>query len=94
VRSRKRRTTLRCRDDISARHAAPFPRNGWHGRCSDSATAGFVTREFTIGEFMPGNEIAECRWFALDALPHELSPATRQRLAELEPGAPPVADSW
>lgn len=54
----------------------------------------FVTREFTTREFIAGNEIAECRWFALDALPHGLSPATRRRLQELEPGAPPVADSW
>jgi ADP-ribose pyrophosphatase YjhB (NUDIX family) len=78
--------------DIGALHLLGVYTNFSEGMSDHVAV--FVTREFTIGEFMPGNEIAECRWFALDALPHELSPATRQRLAELEPGAPPVADSW
>lgn len=32
-------------------------------------------------------EIAEAQWFALDALPHDTSPATRRRIAEYRNGA-------
>lgn len=37
-------------------------------------------------------EIAEVRWFALDALPPDIEPGTTRRLAELDGG--PVAAEW
>ncbi|GLK69317.1 NUDIX domain-containing protein [Hansschlegelia plantiphila] len=44
----------------------------------------FRVEQFSIGSEPPaGREIAERRWFALDAPPAEATPATRRRLAEL-----------
>ncbi|AHE52498.1 hypothetical protein NX02_03720 [Sphingomonas sanxanigenens DSM 19645 = NX02] len=37
-------------------------------------------------------EIAEARWFAADALPADLSPATRRRIAEYRSGAVGMRD--
>ncbi|MDQ0315525.1 NUDIX domain-containing protein [Amorphus orientalis] len=42
---------------------------------------------------VPNSEILEARFFALDALPDETTPATRRRLAEVLKGAP-VSEHW
>ncbi|HTJ57552.1 MAG TPA: NUDIX domain-containing protein [Devosiaceae bacterium] len=48
----------------------------------------FVCREFEEARAYTGDlEIAECGWFALDALPPETSDGTRRRLAEVFYGA-------
>ncbi|WP_438618001.1 NUDIX domain-containing protein [Oryzifoliimicrobium ureilyticus] len=39
-------------------------------------------------------EIVECGFFALDALPENLSPATQRRLVELEDETVAKADRW
>jgi ADP-ribose pyrophosphatase YjhB (NUDIX family) len=40
-------------------------------------------------------EVAECAWFALDALPEGVAPGSRRRITELsEPGAPVVSGHW
>jgi 8-oxo-dGTP pyrophosphatase MutT (NUDIX family) len=45
------------------------------------------------GPRMPDFEIAEMRFFPVDALPDATSPATRARIAEIFTGAPPT-DTW
>ncbi|MCR4265729.1 NUDIX domain-containing protein [Nitratireductor sp. ZSWI3] len=42
---------------------------------------------------VPDREIAEARFFPLDALPQDVSEGTRRRIAELFHGAP-VSDEW
>ena len=54
----------------------------------------FVAREFSVQDFVPNNEIAERRWFGLDDLPGDISPATRRRLDELAAGGPLKAAEW
>jgi 8-oxo-dGTP pyrophosphatase MutT (NUDIX family) len=46
----------------------------------------YVVRDFRITPIEPNFEIAEARFFALDALPDDASPATRTRLAEVLEG--------
>ncbi|MBW3096134.1 NUDIX domain-containing protein [Pseudohoeflea coraliihabitans] len=46
-----------------------------------------------IREKMPDREIIEARFFAPDALPEGVTPATRRRIDELRDGAP-HADFW
>lgn len=43
----------------------------------------FYAHDFTVGEFAPNNEIADRRWFALSALPHDISPMAVRRLTEI-----------
>jgi len=46
------------------------------------------------GEASPSSpEIAECRWFALDALPEDCPPGTRRRLGALD-GQPMPTGRW
>ena len=54
----------------------------------------FHTRDFELGEFRPGNEIAVREWFNLDALPPGLGPADLRRLEELAEGGAPHAGLW
>lgn len=53
----------------------------------------YVVRDFTVDEpKKPDMEIAEARFFPLDALPDGLTPATRRRLMEVIQGVPPAVD--
>ncbi|KPF62556.1 hypothetical protein IP69_20550 [Bosea sp. AAP35] len=53
----------------------------------------YVVREFVVDAVKkPDMEIAEARFFPLDALPGGLTPATRRRLAEVAGGLAPAAD--
>jgi len=53
----------------------------------------YVVRDFTVDEpKKPDMEIAEARFFPLDALPDGLTPATRRRLMEVVQGVPPAVD--
>jgi ADP-ribose pyrophosphatase YjhB (NUDIX family) len=54
----------------------------------------FHTRDFTIGEFTPNNEIAEREWFEIGALPEGVSPATVRRLREITSDSGPIAGKW
>ncbi len=54
----------------------------------------FYTREFTLAEFRPNNEIADRQWFAINSLPAEVSAGTARRLKELAAGESPVAGNW
>lgn len=45
------------------------------------------------GDWQPGREIAEAAFFALDALPPDVTSATRRRLAEIYQGVA-VAAEW
>lgn len=50
----------------------------------------YVVRDFRrLGERAPDREILEARFFPLDALPADISPATRVRLDEIASGRPP-----
>ncbi len=53
----------------------------------------FVVRDFTAagGGRMPDHEIAECRFFPLDALPEGLTRGTRERLSEIAERRVPTA---
>lgn len=53
----------------------------------------FVAREWSGTPVADGVEILEARFFALDQLPDDVSPATRRRLAEFL-GREPVAERW
>ncbi len=54
----------------------------------------YVARRFQrTGDFVPNREIAECRFFRVDALPDDTSPATLARLGEIMSGRPP-ASTW
>jgi ADP-ribose pyrophosphatase YjhB (NUDIX family) len=50
----------------------------------------FVLRTFSQGAFKSGFEIAEARFFDVDALPEGTSPGTRRRIAEVLGGLPPA----
>lgn len=53
----------------------------------------YVVREFAIdGIKRPDMEIAEAGWFALEALPRSVTPATRRRLTEIAAGSAPAAE--
>ncbi len=53
----------------------------------------YVVRDFRVESIkQPDREIAEARFFPLDALPDGVTPATRRRLAEIVEGLPPAAD--
>lgn len=53
----------------------------------------YVVRDFAVDEAKkPDMEIAEARFFPLDALPDGLTPATRRRLREIAQGTPPDSD--
>jgi 8-oxo-dGTP pyrophosphatase MutT (NUDIX family) len=64
------------------------------GEGKSDHVAVFVARDFELREFVPNNEIADRRWFPLDALPENISRATRQRLVELAEGGAPRAGEW
>jgi ADP-ribose pyrophosphatase YjhB (NUDIX family) len=53
----------------------------------------YVVRDFRIAPVPPNFEIAEARFFAIDALPHDASPATRARLDEVLKNAP-ISELW
>lgn len=54
----------------------------------------YLVRHFRqVGAHVPDREIAEAKFFPLDALPPELTAATRRRLAETFDGAE-VAAEW
>lgn len=54
----------------------------------------YVIRDFRWdGAHPPNREIAECRFFPLDALPADTSPGARRRLAEILEGAP-ISPTW
>ncbi|MEE2526418.1 NUDIX domain-containing protein [Hyphobacterium sp. HN65] len=53
----------------------------------------FVVRDWSACPPEPGQEIAETRWFAPDALPQDISPATARRIDEVLSGAAPE-DEW
>lgn len=53
----------------------------------------FVAREWSGTPVADGVEIVEARFFPLDRLPDDVSPATRRRLAEFL-GREPVAERW
>jgi 8-oxo-dGTP pyrophosphatase MutT (NUDIX family) len=53
----------------------------------------FIVRDFAVDEAkQPDMEIAEARFFPLDALPDGLTPATRRRLVEIAGEAVPDGD--
>ncbi|MDP3257685.1 MAG: NUDIX domain-containing protein [Bosea sp. (in: a-proteobacteria)] len=53
----------------------------------------YVVRDFVVDAAkMPDLEIAEARFFPLDALPQGLTPGTRRRLAEIAGGIAPAAE--
>jgi 8-oxo-dGTP pyrophosphatase MutT (NUDIX family) len=54
----------------------------------------FVGAEFTIGPRLDRWEIADCRFFPLNALPTDLSPASAARVADYQRGAGPYVDQW
>lgn len=54
----------------------------------------YVVRAFDWpGAHPPNREIAECRFFALDELPDDMSPGARRRLDEILKGTP-AAPTW
>lgn len=53
----------------------------------------FVVRDYSLEPRAPDHEIAECGFFALNALPDGATPATRARLAEIFDGAE-VSSYW
>jgi ADP-ribose pyrophosphatase YjhB (NUDIX family) len=54
----------------------------------------YLVEDFVVSApKLPDREIAEAAFFALGALPHETSPATRRRLAEVFDGLP-VSPDW
>jgi len=53
----------------------------------------FICRDFQQGEFKPGMEILEAKFFAQDQLPPDTTEATRARLAEIFDGVA-VTDHW
>jgi ADP-ribose pyrophosphatase YjhB (NUDIX family) len=54
----------------------------------------YVVRDFDVlGEKQPDREIAEARFFPVDALPGETAPSTLRRLQEIAAEVPP-AQTW
>jgi len=64
-----------------------------HQRFAGDHVALFVVRRFRQEEFRPNREIAEVRFFAVDALPDDATAATCQRIAEIVTGTAP-ARNW
>lgn len=54
----------------------------------------FVCTDFTLEQRLDRWEIADCRFFPLDKLPSDLSPACARRLTEYLAGAGPHAGEW
>ena len=54
----------------------------------------FVSRDFELEPFAPGNEIAAREWFPVDALPAGMSPGSARRVREAVEGGPPQAGAW
>lgn len=52
----------------------------------------FVLRKFRADPFKPNLEIADARFFPVNALPDGTTPGTRRRIAEVMSGALPPAD--
>jgi ADP-ribose pyrophosphatase YjhB (NUDIX family) len=68
-----------------------FYRNRRHSRRDHVAC--FLVRGYTALPRVADWEIAECRFFSVDALPEDATPATRARLAEILGGAT-VDEEW
>jgi ADP-ribose pyrophosphatase YjhB (NUDIX family) len=64
------------------------------GEGKSDHVAVFYTGDFDVRPFEPNNEIAAREWFSLDDLPGTISPATRERLRELNEGRLPVTGTW
>lgn len=54
----------------------------------------FASEQFTLGPDCKSDEIAEARFFPLDALPPEVSPGSERRIAEYRDGAGLAANRW
>lgn len=54
----------------------------------------FVSREFDLMAFEPGNEIAAREWFPINALPEGMSTGSARRVREAAAGGPPHAGGW
>lgn len=52
----------------------------------------YIGKEFTQ-EFVTSHEIADQQWFPLNALPDDVTPATKRRIAEYL-GHKPISDRW
>ena len=81
-------------------HVRPTAEPVLHGLYRNTAysrldhVALYVVREFEEdGPFVPTHEIAECRFFALDAMPDTLHPGSARRIGEILRGEPRV-DYW
>jgi ADP-ribose pyrophosphatase YjhB (NUDIX family) len=62
--------------------------NRWEGTNRDHVAV-YVWRDFRVQRaFTPNMEVAELRWFAVDALPEDIEPGTRLRIAEITGGRP------
>jgi 8-oxo-dGTP pyrophosphatase MutT (NUDIX family) len=53
----------------------------------------FIVRHFSRLDWKPNAEIAEARFFAVDALPDDTTGGTRRRLAEILDGVP-ISEMW
>ena len=77
--------------------AMPLRLHGfYHNRGSSGRdhVALYVAPAFSVlKDKAPDREIADCRFFPLDALPEETTRATRDRLSEIREGRTPTA-SW
>lgn len=77
--------------------AGPAALHGVFFNCGVSRrdhVAVYVVRNFSVtGEKRPDREIAEARFFPLDALPEGITPGTRRRLDEIA-GRVPVDEIW
>jgi 8-oxo-dGTP pyrophosphatase MutT (NUDIX family) len=65
--------------------------NFWNRRTDHVAV--FICNDFSVSEEHDW-EIAELRWFPMDALPPDLSPGTTRRLAEYREGERPGFGRW
>ena len=79
--------------ELTARpHFFGFYKNGRTSRFDHIAM--FLAREWReVRAFEPNFEIAECRFFARDALPDDATEATVERVREVTANLPP-ADHW
>ncbi|SMH54817.1 NUDIX domain-containing protein [Azospirillum agricola] len=82
------------REEVGLRVEGETPPLGIYARfrngASDHVTV-FVVRGWSGTPKADGVEIVEARFFAVDRLPADLSPATRRRLEEFLGGKPPAA---
>jgi 8-oxo-dGTP pyrophosphatase MutT (NUDIX family) len=86
VRELREETNIECLE-------APQLHGLYFKRGSRDHVALYVVRAFrSLGARSPDFEIAEMRFFPIDALPADTSPATRARIAELDRA--PFTDSW